>query len=175
MDHPDPRYGLGLEQDVNRLVAYNPLWPQAYAEEVARIRPALGALALAIEHEGSTSVPGLSAKPIIDIQVGVAHIDEGLRFIEPLAGLGYDYAGDQGIPEHHIFGRGVVRTHLVHIAVFESEAWFRTLRFRDRLRADPELRATYQALKLDLAAGAVTRAEYTAGKTAFIERVSAPG
>jgi GrpB-like predicted nucleotidyltransferase (UPF0157 family) len=172
MDKPDPRYGLGLAQNVNRLVAYNPFWPQAYAEEAARIGPALGDLALAIEHQGSTSVPGLSAKPIIDIQVGVAQIDHGLRFIKPLAALGYDYAGDQGIPEHDVFGRGVVRTHLVHIAVFESEPWFRTLRFRDRLRADPELRAAYQALKLSLAAGVVTRAEYTAGKTAFIERAS---
>ncbi len=174
MSDPDPRYGLGLEQGVNRLVAYNPLWPRAYAEEAARISRALGALALAIEHQGSTSVPGLSAKPIIDLQVGVANIDDGLRFIEPLAGLGYDYVGDQGIPEHHIFGRGIVRTHLVHVVVYRSEPWFRTLRFRDRLRAEPELRAAYQALKLKLAASAQTRAEYTAGKTAFVERASVP-
>ena len=119
-------------------------------------------------------MPGLFAKPIIDLQIGVTHIDDGLRFIEPLASLGYDYAGNQGIPEHHVFGNGLARTHLAHVVVFEGEQWFRTLRFRDRLRADSSVRAAYEELKLQLAASATTRAEYTAGKAAFIKRLSAP-
>jgi GrpB-like predicted nucleotidyltransferase (UPF0157 family) len=172
---PDARYGLGLEQGGNRLVDYNPLWPQAFAEEATRIKAALGDRVLAIEHYGSTAVPGLQAKPIIDLQIGVADIGDGLRFIEPMAGLGYDYAGDQGIPEHHIFGKGKARTHLAHVVVYEGEQWVRSLRFRDRLRSEPEVRAAYQALKAALAASAATRGEYTAGKTAFVERMSAPG
>lgn len=165
-------YGLGLEQGVNRLVEYNPLWPQAFAREAARIQAAVGPLALAIEHYGSTAVPGLSAKPIIDLLIGVAEADHGLRLIEPMAGLGYDYAGSQGIQDHHIFGRGVVRTHLAHVAVYRSDQWFGCLRFRDRLRADPDLRAAYQKLKLGLASQTKTRAVYTAAKTDFVQRNS---
>ena len=86
-----------------------------------------------------------------------------------MAGLGYDYAGDQGIPEHHIFGRGTARTYLAHVVVYEGQQWFRALRFRDRLRREPDVRAAYEALKLELAAGATTRGDYTAGKTTFIE------
>jgi GrpB-like predicted nucleotidyltransferase (UPF0157 family) len=169
---PDSDYGLGLERSSNRLVDHNPLWERAFAEEAARLAAALGPAALAIEHYGSTAVPGLRAKPVLDVQVGVAHIDHGLAFIEPMAALGYDYAGSQGIPDHHIFGRGVARTHLVHVVVHGAEAWFRTLRFRDRLRADPALRAAYEALKTGLAEAALTRAAYSAGKTEFIEAAS---
>ena len=172
MEAPDARYGLGLEAGVNRLVEYNPLWPRAFAKEAERIQ-ALSDLVLDIEHIGSTSVPGLRAKPIIDLQLGVADIDHGLLFIQPMARLGYDYAGSQGIADHHIFGRGAARTHLVHVVVFESDQWRRTLRFRDRLRAEPQLRAEYQALKVALTDQSPDRAAYTAGKTAFVQRASA--
>ena len=175
MNDPDPRYGLGLEQGVNRLVEYNPLWPQAFAEEAARIKTTLGDAALAIEHYGSTSVPGLRAKPIIDFQIGVADIRDGFGFIDPMADLGYDYAGDQGIPEHHIFGRGKARTYLAHVVVYQGQQWFRSLLFRDRLRQDPMLREAYEELKLGLAMTVATRAEYTAGKTHFVEEVCQAG
>jgi GrpB-like predicted nucleotidyltransferase (UPF0157 family) len=162
-------YGLGLEQGVNRLVDYNPLWPRAFAEEAARIRSAIGPLARAIEHYGSTAVPNLRAKPIIDFLIGVEDIDHGLQMIEPMMSLGYDYAGNQGIPGHHIFGRGAARTHLAHIVVHGGGPWVASLAFRDRLRTDADLRAEYQALKERLAAKATSRAEYTAGKSEFVE------
>jgi GrpB-like predicted nucleotidyltransferase (UPF0157 family) len=168
----DCHYGLGLEAGANRLVEHNPLWARAFAEEAARLAAALGPAALAIEHYGSTAVPGLRAKPILDLQVGVALIGHGLAFVEPMAALGYDYAGSQGIPDHHIFGRGVARTHLVHVVIYGSEPWARTLRFRDRLRADAALRMAYETLKTGLADAALSRAAYTAGKTEFIEAAS---
>lgn len=173
MDELDQTWGLGLEWGSNRLTDHNPLWARAFEQEAARIKAALGPLSLGIEHYGSTSVPGLRAKPIIDLQIGVGHIDDGLRFLEPMAGLGYDYAGDQGIPEHHVFGRGKPRTHLAHVVVHESEQWFSSLRFRDRLRSDPLIRAEYERLKLSLAAATSVRAEYQSGKAGFIERMSA--
>ena len=175
MQDTDQKFGLGLEQGVNRLVAPNPLWPQAFLEEAARIRAALGNSALAIEHYGSTAVPGLRAKPIIDLLIGVADIDDGLSFIEPMATLGYDYAGGQGIADHHIFGKGLARTHLAHVVVYESDQWLRSLRFRDRLRNEPDVRAAYETLKLDLAAASSSRSQYTAGKTIFVARISASG
>jgi len=161
-------YGLGLEACANRLVAYNPLWPRAFAEEAARITSAVGSLALAIEHYGSTAVPGLRAKPIIDLLIGVADIDDGLKMIEPMRSLGYDYAGSQGIAEHHIFGRPLVRAYLAHVVVHEGDQWRRCLRFRDRLRGDPDLRAAYQELKERLAREATSRAAYTAAKSEFV-------
>jgi GrpB-like predicted nucleotidyltransferase (UPF0157 family) len=85
-----------------------------------------------------------------------------------MAVAGYDYAGSQGIPEHHIFGRGVARTHLAHVVVHEGPLWRQNLRFRDRLRADATLRVKYQLLKERLAEGATTRAAYTTGKSAFV-------
>jgi GrpB-like predicted nucleotidyltransferase (UPF0157 family) len=174
MDDIDPRWGLGLEKSSNRLAEHNPLWAEAFAHEAARIKAALGPRALAIEHYGSTSVPGLMAKPIIDLQIGVADIGQGLDFIGPMSGLGYDYAGSQGIPDHHIFGRGAARTYLAHVSVYGSEAWFACLRFRDRLRANPALRAQYERLKQSLSAAGLTRAQYGDGKADFIERMSAP-
>lgn len=164
---PD-RFGLGLEQGVNRLVAYNALWPKAFLEEASRIKSAVGGLALAIEHFGSTAVPELRSKPIIDLLIGVAAIDDALRMIEPMRALGYDYAGSQGIPDHHIFGRGAARTHLAHIVAYGGDQWSSLLAFRDRLRADPRVRAEYQSLKEKLAARSGSRAEYTAAKTEFV-------
>jgi GrpB-like predicted nucleotidyltransferase (UPF0157 family) len=174
MDDLDPRWGLGLEWGSNRLAEHNPLWAEAFEHEAARLRTVLGPRALAIEHYGSTSVPGLRAKPILDLQIGVARIDDVHGFIEPMARLGYDDAGSQGIADHHIFGRGAARTHIAHVAIYESEAWFGCLRFRDRLRADPTLRAEYERLKISLSASGLTRGDYGAGKAAFIERMSAP-
>jgi GrpB-like predicted nucleotidyltransferase (UPF0157 family) len=164
---PDP-YGLGLAAGANRLVDYNPLWPRAFAEEAERITSAVGSIALAIEHYGSTSVPGLRAKPIIDLLIGVADIDDGSRMVEPMARLGYDYAGSQGIPDHHIFGRPLVRSYLAHVVIHDRDQWKDCLRFRDRLRADPDLRSAYQALKDRLAGEATSRAAYTAGKSEFV-------
>ena len=90
MDDPDPKYGLGLKQGVNRLVEYNSLWPLAFSEEEARIKAALGDRALAIEHYGSTSVPGLRAKPIIDLLVTVENPDDETSSVPALTAVGYE-------------------------------------------------------------------------------------
>jgi GrpB-like predicted nucleotidyltransferase (UPF0157 family) len=166
---PDPHpFGLGLETGSNRLVDPNPLWARAFAEEAARIRNAVGPLARAIEHYGSTAVPGLRAKPIIDLLIGVADIDDGVKMIEPMAHLGYDFATNHGIADHHIFGRPIVREYLAHVVFHGGDAWLKSLRFRDRLRQDAHARTAYQALKEQLASAGLSRAAYTDGKTAFV-------
>ena len=167
-------YGLGLERTANRLAAPNPLWGRAFEEEAARIRAAAGPDVLAIEHYGSTSVPGLCAKPIIDLLIGVPHLDEALRLVEAMQGLGYDYAAHAGVPGHHVFGKGAARTHLAHFVEHQRESWIECLRFRDRLRADTELALAYERLKVELAARhPQDRAAYTAGKSAFVASVLA--
>jgi len=163
---------LGLKNDVNLLADYDPSWADAYAEEKARLDVALGDIAKAIEHFGSTSVPGMRAKPILDIIVGVSPFEDWERCKPPLESLGYDFVANAGISRHYIFGRGrdlSERTHILHIVDYGTEEWSLNLAFRDALRTDATLREGYIAEKERAAAAAPEdRARYTAFKSSFI-------
>ena len=164
----------GLAHGTVQLAEWTPRWTELFDEEAARLRAALGSLALAIEHYGSTSVPGLVAKPLLDILVGGLEATDAAPYTAALAPLGYDYAAQAGVPEHLVFGRGAARTHLVHVVRYGGGAWHRALAFRDALRADAALRDTYGALKRDLAQHhGGERSRYTAAKSAFVARVLA--
>jgi GrpB-like predicted nucleotidyltransferase (UPF0157 family) len=166
----------GLPHGIVRLLAWTPRWATLFEEEAKRLQSALGLLALGLEHYGSTSVPGLPAKPILDILVGVRPPLDPTPFVDALAPLGYEYVPWAGVPEHLVFGRDRVRTHLVHVVEYGGSAWQRGLRFRDALRADAALAAAYANLKTGLALDYPgDRASYTAGKAAFIERVLTTG
>ncbi len=162
---------------MNYLVDYDPQWPIAFREERDRIARALGPIAKGIEHQGSTSVPGMRAKPILDILVGVHPLDDWTLCRAPLEAIGYDYVEYAGIPLHYIFGRGRdagERTHLLHIVDIETDEWRGNLAFRDALRADPELRRRYVEEKERAVAEAPEgRARYTAIKGPFIQSVKA--
>jgi GrpB-like predicted nucleotidyltransferase (UPF0157 family) len=164
----------GLSHGTVKLVEWTPRWVELYAHEAARLHAALGDLAVAIEHYGSTSVSGLVAKPLLDILVGGLQTTDPNPYIAALQPLGYDYAAAAGVPEHLVFGRGTARTHLVHVVRHGCAAWHQALAFRDALRADSGLRNTYAVLKRELAQlyGA-DRSQYTAAKSAFIEDVLA--
>lgn len=97
------------------IVEYDPRWPDLYAEERARVEAMLDDLAESIEHIGSTSIPGLSAKPIIDILVTVAHSGPVEPYIERLGSLGYTYFPVLGNRARYSFGRGIPHTHHIHI------------------------------------------------------------
>ena len=163
---------LGLKADLNLLVPYDPLWPAAFEDERARIVGALGPFVRGIEHYGSTAVPGLCAKPILDIMVGVLPLSEWARCRPALEALGYDYAEGAGVPGHYIFGRGrdrTERTHLVHVVEYEGESWRGSLAFRDALRRDGSLRDSYARKKERAAAAAPgDRAAYNLQKGPFI-------
>jgi GrpB-like predicted nucleotidyltransferase (UPF0157 family) len=163
---------LGLKANLNLLVAYDPLWPVAFEDEKVRLAKVLGPVAKRIEHYGSTAVPGLCAKPILDIMVGIAPLSEWERCRPALEALGYDYAEGAGIPEHYIFGRGrdrMERTHLVHVVEYQGESWRGSLAFRDALRRDASLRESYAQEKERAAAAAPgNRAAYNLQKGAFI-------
>ena len=163
---------LGLRHNQNRLVPHEPEWAAAYDEERQRLAGALGALAAGIEHYGSTAVPGLVAKPIIDILVGVVPLENWSACHEPLLMLGYDYAADAGVTGHHIFGRGrdrTERTHLVHVVAFNGDSWIGNLAFRDALRSDPILRSAYLDMKIEAARAAPdNRGRYNELKGEFI-------
>ncbi len=163
---------LGLAPNAVWLAEPNPLWANLYAEEAICLNAALGTSLLGLEHYGSTSVPGLKAKPILDILAGIGTLSDGPLLAAPLAALGYDYAGADIVPGHHIFGKGRVRPHLLHAVEHNSVIWHEALRFRNALRTDPILASEHEALKVRLSElYAESRAEYTAAKAGFIQSV----
>ena len=163
---------LGLAHNDNRLIPYDPEWPRLFQIERQRIAAALDGIAEAIEHYGSTAVPGLAAKPILDILIGVRPLGRWRECHDPLLALGYDYAAHAGVPGHHIFGRGrdpTERTHLLHIVDLDGPSWGPNLAFRDALRSDAELRTAYVAEKRHaIEAAPDSRAGYNVAKGAFI-------
>lgn len=172
VDPPEGPPPLGLERGLVRLVPHDPRWAGLYREEAARLRAALGDLLVDVQHYGSTSIPGIRAKPILDILAGVRRADDVLGRLPELEALGYEHAHWAGVPGHHVFGKGKPRTHLLHVVEHGGPDWRENLFFRDQLRARPELAAEYDALKRRLAqAHAADRPRYTAAKTDFIQRI----
>jgi putative glutamine amidotransferase len=161
-----------------RISDYDPAWPGLFEREAARLRDALGDLAVRIEHVGSTSVPGLAAKPVIDIQVSVRSLIPRTPVVEPLEASGYDHAIDPIEPQHEFFskgdeGDGPQRTN-VHVCEVGSVWEQRHLAFRDELRRDPEAAAEYAALKRRLAEEHPRDIfSYIDGKSAFIRSIEA--
>jgi GrpB-like predicted nucleotidyltransferase (UPF0157 family) len=153
-------------------------WSEAWPADFARIRDAVHAAfapcAVEIDHIGSTAVPGLAAKPVIDVLVGVRHLREAEAAIPALAARGFAYVSkyERELPMRRYFVRDATddtpRAH-VHAVETGSTIGRRHLAFRDALRADPALREAYQALKLRLAREhADDKAAYTAAKDPFI-------
>ena len=128
-----------------------------------------------IEHVGSTSIPGLAAKPVIDILVGVTSLAAGEQAVPALEALGYEYRGENGIPGRLYFCKGVVRyrrTHHLHMVETGHEQWRPMLSFRDYLRAHPDEARHYEALKRNLAAQfRDNRQAYTDGKEHFVKAI----
>jgi GrpB-like predicted nucleotidyltransferase (UPF0157 family) len=154
-----------------RLVPYDGSWPERFEEERARLVEAIGAwISGGVHHVGSTAVPGLEAKPIIDILVGVSDLESSRACFEPLAELEYLYA--PYLPEEmHWFCKPdpAHRTHHLHLIPVDSRRFHDELAFRDQLRSDAELAERYAALKRELAARYPRdREAYTDGKSTFI-------
>ena len=159
-----------------RIVAYDDSWPAQFEAEAARLAQVLGELALRIEHVGSTSVPGLAAKPVIDIQVSVASLDDQAAFAAPLGRLGYVHVPLGDFDAVYPFFQKPADwpcTHHVHLCVAGSDEERRHLAFRDRLRRDTALAAQYVELKRRLAAvhdgdTLASRERYSLSKSDFI-------
>jgi GrpB-like predicted nucleotidyltransferase (UPF0157 family) len=152
----------------------DPLWPAQFAAERDAIAAALAPwLAGAPEHIGSTAVPGLPAKPIIDIMAPVVSLAASRDAIQAAAGLQYVHAAYQADRMHWFCKPGPQhRTHHLHLVPLNSPLWRERLAFRDALRANAALRDAYAGLKQRLAAAHPTdREAYTDAKTAFIEAV----
>ena len=157
---------------------YDPLWPSAFEAEANRLRTALGSLARRIDHNGSTSVPGLAAKPIIDIQISVAEIDPIAAYAKPLRTAGYTHvpgADDSFCPFFHQPSEWP-HTHHVHVVQRGGAEERRTLAFRDYLREHADAARKYERLKRHLIGEIApmdrdSREAYARAKSAFIERI----
>lgn len=160
------------------LVAYDSRWVAQFIEERDRLFGLLPSRFVAIEHIGSTAVPGLAAKPIIDILAGVSRMSEADALLGPLCAHGYETSAEFNatLPDRrwlmrHARGR---RTHHLHHVVFGGEPWIRRLQFRDVLRADAAIATRSQRLKRGLAEQyREDREAYTDAKTAFIRDILA--
>jgi GrpB-like predicted nucleotidyltransferase (UPF0157 family) len=166
--------------DEVHLQAYDPAWPAQYEAEAQRLRAVLPpGLILAMEHFGSTAIPGLPAKPVIDILIAVRDLPRARAVaVRPLQAIGYAFWSDNPKPDRLFFVKGLPpaaphRTHHVHMTEPDGEMWHRLL-FRDYLRAHPDEAARYSALKQDLAVRhRLDREAYTAAKTAYVLAVMA--
>jgi len=163
----------GPEPGPVTLVEYDAAWAARYERERVRILAALGARVLAIEHVGSTSVPGLAAKPVVDIDLAIADPEDEAAFVPDLEAAGYVLRVRE--PGHRM-----LRTpeHDVHVHVWPpgDENMARDLRFRDRLRASPEDRAAYEARKRELAGRDwAARQDYADAKGPLINEIAARG
>ena len=162
------------------VVPYDPRWPAAFEAEAIRVRDALGALALRIDHHGSTSVAGLAAKPVIDIQVSVTALQPIAAYGDRLRAIGYHHVphpDDAVCPFFHRPFRWP-HTHHIHVVAAGGAEEQRTLAFRDYLRDHDDAAREYERLKRELAGrlaptDAPSREAYARAKTAFVERIVA--
>ncbi len=159
------------------IVEYDPQWPQMFQIEAAKVKKVLGEdLVVAIEHFGSTAVPNMAAKPIIDLMVGVNSLKKAKFAVPFLEAMGYVYWQEDPRPRRMFLVKGMPpygkqRTHHVHIVEAYGKFWQRLL-FRDYLRSHPKEARRYEALKRHLAMRFKRdREAYTNGKSEYIQSV----
>jgi GrpB-like predicted nucleotidyltransferase (UPF0157 family) len=155
------------------LKEYDPLWVSQFEADRNLISSALGGLAKRIEHVGSTSIPGMKAKPIIDIAVAVEAFLALDGKISKLEGIGYEYVPKIEFPNRRFFRRGQwgAGTHHLHIYELNSNEWNNIILFRDYLRTHPDTAREYMNLKQMLAIETSDRQTYTDFKGPFIQSV----
>jgi len=157
------------------IVPYDPTWPMRFQEEMNALRRGLATwLVGPIEHIGSTAIPGLAAKPVIDIMAGVRTLEESRPAIATATELGYCYAPYRAELEHWFCKPSpAFRTHHLHLIPVGSTQWRRPIAFRDYLRAHADVAGEYEALKRRLAREhRLDRELYTQAKRPFIDRIT---
>jgi GrpB-like predicted nucleotidyltransferase (UPF0157 family) len=142
---------LGLEPGVVRLAPYDARWPELFAAERGRLLDRCRGLALRFEHVGGTSIPGMSAKPILDIAAGRPGTTSPADCVAALQAAGYEHRGERGVPGREFFCRGQPRAYHLHLVDDGGLLWREFLEFRDYLRTHPEAARAFADLKRSLA------------------------
>ena len=155
-----------------RIVDYDHGWAALFEEEKALVVAATGISPNRVEQVGSTAVPGLAAKPIIDLMVGVPRVEDAQREIDALRAVGYDWRGET-VPGTLYLRKAEPRRFNLHMTQWGGGFWLDLLIFRDILRTHPETARQYEDLKRDLMTRlASDPPAYNAGKTSFIESIA---
>lgn len=165
---------LGLESGTVVVVPYDPRWQEEFAAASRELHDTVGTSIPAVHHVGSTAIPGLCAKPVLDILVSVVDLEGSLELVQDLERLGYEFRPAEEIPDRHYFRRrrGTARTHHLSLAEPTSRYHEVTLAFRAALRGDAAAARRYGELKLDLARRFPhDREAYIQGKSAFVADV----
>ena len=150
----EPNKAIGLERGVARLMEYQPAWAKLFKAESRRLRAAMGSRLGDIEHIGSTAIPGIPAKPILDIMAAVEDLGQAEHLAPDLAMLGYVFRPHEEVPGREYFPRDDTdgkRTHHLSLVVKGSQFWEGQLLFRDVLRSDARAHREYANLKRKLA------------------------
>jgi GrpB-like predicted nucleotidyltransferase (UPF0157 family) len=163
---------LGLESGVVRLVEYDARWPALFAAEQQRIRDQCGRLALRLEHVGGTAIPGMCAKPVLDIAAGRPRDTPIQNYVAALEQAGYEHRGERGVPGRQFFCRGQPRAYHVHLVEEGGPLWRDYVAFRDYLRAHAEAARQFADLKRVLAARFFQdREAYMYAKSSHVQEV----
>jgi len=169
-----PDSPLGLASKTVRVVPYRSEWRELFDEENARLKAVFeqAGIEARIEHTGSTAIPGVPAKPILDILIGYPDADNRRRAVDALKAAGYEYRGESGIPGRDFFRRGDPRSYHVHLCQLGGPFWVEHQRFRDYLLTHTNVAREYGDLKLRLAEEfPFDRESYINGKAEFVHHV----
>lgn len=168
---------IGLKRGTVKVVGYSPNWPKEFEAEKQKLIDTFGDKILAIEHIGSTSIPGLAAKPIIDMVAAVKSFDDLPEFVNGLQKLGYEYMPERMFDNRKFFPKGSQenRTHHLNLVLQnDPEQWTKPIAFRDYLRTHETERDEYAKIKTNLAKQyANDRAAYTRLKDNFFQSIIA--
>lgn len=168
-------YGLGVMEGKVWLAPHNSLWRTYFDVESRCLYAALTPYIKEIRHIGSTAIPGIYAKPILDMMVGLVDIADVRHCEAPLAALDYTYEGEQAIAGWHFFRKkaGGLTTHHLHVVQWQGDYWIDHVLFQEYLFRHPEIAEAYERLKFNLAKKhADDREAYTRDKTDFITKVT---
>ena len=165
---------MGLNKDSVRLENFSTNWKEMYLEEEKKLKELIGDYILSIEHVGSTSIPNLKSKPIIDIAITVNELNDALKFSELLDNNGYEFRYDNGIENEYFVRKGTPdnRTHYIHKVEKNSERLNNLILFRNYMLKHPEEVINYQNLKEHLASiYSDNRKMYTSSKNDYIQNI----
>lgn len=165
---------IGLKRGVVKLRKYDSEWKNLYEKESRLITTRISDYIENIQHIGSTAIPGVVAKPIIDILLAINSIANIEKIKDPLDSIGFIYRGEQGIPDRHLFVKGGkdFRTHHLHVVEKSHYEWSKHILFRDYLLKYPKEVEAYSNLKQELLRKyEFDREKYTDGKSDFISEI----
>ncbi len=168
---------IGLKRGTVKLLPFNRNWAKSFEREKKYLVSKLKDLVIDIQHIGSTSIPGMTAKPIVDIAIGVKTMEGSKKYIKILENVGYKFINNFGNLNTHLFfvkGEESNRTHYIHLIKHQGKIWEHYIFFRDHLSKNKSAAKKYVSLKQKLAAQfADNRKLYTAAKGSFIKSIFA--